>query len=176
MGFLFPFRNGTILLFDLIIRYLILCPEPIDIERCVKQFVFIANSFCMFSFFSLSFFFSFLVSTIEYYRERAKYYYENTITGEIRWEYPETDVEQTVAEEKTESSDNTNDDNDDDAMDISTTPPHDPYEASNTGENINSTQNLTYNSDTSDKYLQCHYSLQKSPPHILHRRGHQQQR
>lgn len=55
-------------------------------------------------------------------RDKAQYYYEHLETGEIRWEYPDTSTVPTVADEKPTSDD-------DDAMDISTTPPHNPHEA-----------------------------------------------
>lgn len=54
------------------------------------------------------------------FREKELYCYENTTTGEIRWEYPE--VEQPPTEE--------NNVLDDDEMDISTTPPPNPDDGS----------------------------------------------
>lgn len=54
------------------------------------------------------------------FREKELYCYENTTTGEIRWEYP--DIEQP-------SSMQENNVLDDDEMDISTTPPPNADEA-----------------------------------------------
>lgn len=60
-------------------------------------------------------------------REKAQYCYEHLETGEVRWQYPEAVTVATVADAKSTS------DNDDDAMDISTTPPHNPHEAYDAG-------------------------------------------
>lgn len=48
------------------------------------------------------------------FRERAQYCYENTTTGEIKWEYPEEELKENATNNTVI---------DDDAMDICTTPP-----------------------------------------------------
>lgn len=53
------------------------------------------------------------------FREKAQYCYENTTTAEIRWEYPELEVD----EPKVDDTDIA-----DDAMDICTTPPPNEHE------------------------------------------------
>lgn len=52
------------------------------------------------------------------FREKAQYCYENTTTGEIKWEYP--DLKDDVAHDNTII--------DDDAMEICTTPPPNEHE------------------------------------------------
>lgn len=59
-------------------------------------------------------------------REKAQYCYEQLETGEVRWQYPDAATVATVADAKSASDD-------DDAMDISTTPPHNPHEAYDAG-------------------------------------------
>lgn len=53
------------------------------------------------------------------FREKAQYCYENTTTGEIRWEYPELEVIEPDAQNTVIA---------DDAMDICTTPPPNEHE------------------------------------------------
>lgn len=54
------------------------------------------------------------------FRGKAQYCYENTTTGEIKWEYPENESTENAAENNTVI--------DDDAMDICTTPPPNEHE------------------------------------------------
>lgn len=52
-------------------------------------------------------------------REKALYCYENTETGEIQWEYPQTETADTASDNVPMA---------DDAMDICTTPPPNEHE------------------------------------------------
>lgn len=55
------------------------------------------------------------------FREKAQYCYENTETGEIKWEYPEDEKTETAVQDDAVPDD-------DDAMDICTTPPPNEHE------------------------------------------------